>query len=93
MTAIRKRGETSVIGQIEDDLLAWVRPQSYVNTASLWNCNSRFPFVLNLLSIAQYPVVYKGYGAFKEFACTCVIIAVQRRRRGKDKNSVGNLLQ
>lgn len=26
MTAIRKRSETSVIGQIGDDLLAWVRP-------------------------------------------------------------------
>lgn len=25
MTAIRKRSETSVIGQIADDLLAWVR--------------------------------------------------------------------
>lgn len=28
MTAIRKRSETSVIGQIADDLLAWVRPVS-----------------------------------------------------------------
>lgn len=28
MTAIRKRSETSVIGQIADDLLAWVRPFS-----------------------------------------------------------------
>lgn len=26
MTAIRKRSETTVIGQIADDLLAWVRP-------------------------------------------------------------------
>lgn len=26
MTTIRKRSETSVIGQIADDLLSWVRP-------------------------------------------------------------------
>lgn len=37
MTAIRKRSETSVIGQIADDLLAWVRSHQCVSIRKLIN--------------------------------------------------------